>query len=255
MPIRNVEMGEALLKKYRLASTGIFTCLAVLVLLDDDDVFLAHIDSSVFDPSADDCSAEVQKIIEHVIVTLDSHSKNRLIEDVFIIGGVDDDDYKKMDSSLSDMRSDHLTIQFVPKTVSLERFAMFVKKIKYHNLCFNTIDGSVTVDDIVETTWITDILVVCDRSQNPPVVAVCKYVGTDGEMNGDARTFDPSIIYVFDVMLNEQEIFIFPTRTSPFIVNVIETAQKNVKKHSSNRDLFEQVAKQVINDLIPQIED
>ena len=117
------------------------------------------------------------------------------------------------------------------------------------------VDGSTTVDDIGGSTWITDVLVVWDSSQNPPVIAVCKYVGTDGEINGNVRKFNPSITHVSDVMLNEQDIFIFSTRTSPFSVNVIETVPKDVKKHSPNRDLFEQVANQVIQDLIPQIED
>ena len=92
---------------------------------DDDDVFLAHIDLSLLNLSMDDPSAEVLMIIE----------------DVFIIGGVDNREHEKM-------RSDHPTNQIVPKTVSLKRLAKLVKKIKYHNRCVNMIEGSTTVDDI-----------------------------------------------------------------------------------------------------------
>lgn len=53
MSIRNVEQGQALREKNGLASIGVFTCVAVSVLLKDDHVFLAHVDPTVFNPSAD----------------------------------------------------------------------------------------------------------------------------------------------------------------------------------------------------------
>jgi hypothetical protein len=106
---------------------------------------------------------------------LNDYEKNYLIEDVFIIGGIKDQDYQKLNDSLSILRSDHSTILPIQKTVSLERFTMFVKKIKYHNLCINMIESSTTVDDITKSTWISDVLIVCDRSHNPPVVTICKY--------------------------------------------------------------------------------
>jgi hypothetical protein len=57
-------------------------------------------------------------------------------------------------------------------------------------------------------------------------------------------------------MLNEEHVFIFPVRTtSPFIMQVIENVKMDVKKNLFNRDNCKDLVKDVINDLIPKIED
>jgi hypothetical protein len=115
MSIRNVEQGQALREKNRLASKGVFTCVAVLVFLKDDHLFLAHVDPTVFNPSANKPLDQVQIILEHVIVMMDHYEKNCLIEDVFIIGGIKNKDYEKLNDSLSILRSAHSTILPTPK--------------------------------------------------------------------------------------------------------------------------------------------
>jgi hypothetical protein len=101
MSIRNVEPGEALYDKDQLATKGVFTCVAVLIFLQDDTLFLAHVDSTIFDADSDEPLVEIQKIIEHVILLLDVNFKDIMIETVFLIGGVQNSDYTKLNASLS----------------------------------------------------------------------------------------------------------------------------------------------------------
>ena len=254
MSIRNVEQRQALREKNSLASKGVFTCVAVLVFLKDVHVFLAHVDSTLFDPSADKPLVQVQILIEHVIVMLDDYEKNCPIEDVFIIGGIKDENYQKLNDSLSILRTDHSAILPILKDVSLEQFTIFVKKIKYHNLCVNMIEGSTTIDDITRSTWISDVSIVCDRSSNPPILAICRYIGREEEMNGDDRPFDPIILHMFDLMLDEEHLFIFPVRTpSPFIKQIIDSLQLDDRKHLCNTDNCKNLATHVMKDLISKI--
>ena len=223
--------------------------------LTDDDVFLAHVDSSIFDQSADESLIEVQKIIQHVILMLESLKKGYSIERVLIVGGIEDDDYKRLDESVTTMQNDHSRILPTAVTVSITQFTVFLAKIEYHNLCLNLIQNELSIGEVIETTWISDLLIVSDRSVTPPIIAICQYVGTDKEMNGDKRAFDPTVVYMFDSMLHEPHVFILEARrSSPFIAQVIEKAKKKIKTDLPNRDYFQHLLNRVINVLITNIE-
>jgi hypothetical protein len=104
MSIRNVEPGETLHDKDRLATKGVFTCVAVLIFLQDNTLFLAHVDSTIFDANTNNPLVEVQNIIEHGILMLDVNYKDIMIETVVVIGGVQNDEYEKLNDFLSLLR-------------------------------------------------------------------------------------------------------------------------------------------------------
>lgn len=255
MHIRNVEQGQGLLGKNTLATKGVFTCVGVLVLLNDNYVFLTHVDSAIFDPDENKPLVTVLNIIKYVMNMLDDCSKSSLIEDVLIIGGINNEYYRELNNCLWNLRRDYSTILH-KSTMNIERCSMFIEKIKYHNLCVNMIETPSTVDDISKSTWITDISIICDRSCDPPVIAICKYIGTEEELNGDNRSFDPTIIHLFDLILNQQHLFIFPVRSVyPFVMHAIDYVKTNIEENLPNRDSFKDLAEYVMKDLIGKIED
>ena len=154
MSIRNVELGEGLYDQERLATKAVFTCVAILTFLQNNTLFLAHVDPTIFDTKTDQPLVEIQNIIEHVIFMLDVNHKDLMIETVFVIGGVQNDGYENLNGFLSILRQSPSIIIPHSKTVSLERLRMFIEKIKYHNLCITFIENSITVDDITDSTWI-----------------------------------------------------------------------------------------------------
>jgi hypothetical protein len=119
---------------------------------------------------------------------LDVNYKDIMIETVFGIGGVQNNKYEKLNNFLSILRQTPSIISPKSKTVSLERLRMFIEEIKYHNLCMNFIENSITVDDITKLTCITDISIVCDKTYTPPIIAISQYFGKDCEMNSDATS-------------------------------------------------------------------
>jgi hypothetical protein len=198
----------------------------------------------------------MQKIIEHIILMLDVNHKDKMIETVFVIGGVQNDDYEKLNNFLSVLRKTPSIIIPKSKTVSLERLRMFIEKIKYHNLCMNFIENSISVDDITKSTWITDVTIVCDKTHTPPIIAISQYFGKECEMSGDERAFGPTIIYMIDFLRDKPHVFLGPTRdSSPFIIQVIDKIKTEVDEKSLNRDFFGNLINFVLNDLIPQIKD
>jgi hypothetical protein len=87
-----------------LATKGVFTCVVVLIFLPDNTLLLAHVDSTIFDANTDEPLVEIQNIIEHVILMLDVNYKDIMIETVFVIGGVQNDEYEKLNDFLSLLR-------------------------------------------------------------------------------------------------------------------------------------------------------
>ncbi|UJR07445.1 hypothetical protein I4U23_011731 [Adineta vaga] len=176
--ICNVEPGEALSDKDRLATKGVFTCVAILVFLQDYALFMVHVDSQIFDANG----KEPLKVYEY----------------------------------------------------------------------------SINIANITQSTWITDVTIVCDKTLTPSVIAICQYFGKESEMNAD-RTFTPTIIYLIDSLDYQQQephSFICSNHRDPsqFTIDIINNIKIEEKK-LSNKEIFEKLMNTVVNILLPQIED
>ena len=142
------------------------------------------------------------------------------------------------------------------KGYRLNSYKRSSQKIKYHNLCVNFIENSISVDDITDSTWITDVSIVCDKTQTPPIIAICQYFGKDSEMDGDERAFSPTIIYLIDLFRDKPRVFICPTGDpSPFILDAIDKIKMEVEEIPSSQNLLVDIVHHVVNELIPQITD
>jgi hypothetical protein len=95
---------------------------------------------------------------------IDVNYKDIMIETVFPISGVQNNQYEKLNDFVSILGQTPSIIIPKSKTASLERLRMFIEKIKYDNLCMNFIENSITVDDITKLTCITDVSIVCDKT-------------------------------------------------------------------------------------------
>ncbi|CAF1444845.1 unnamed protein product [Adineta ricciae] len=173
MSIRNVEIGEALHDKSQLATKGVFTCVAVLIFLQDDGLFLAHIGSEIFDIGGKDPLVEVQRIIENAIIMFDTNHKDTVPESIFLMGGVQNKEYVKLNDALTDWRLSPSIIGPSCEIISSQRLRTFIEKIKYHNLCINFIENSISVGDIIDSTWISDVSIVCNKILTSPLIAIC----------------------------------------------------------------------------------
>ena len=75
-------------------------------------------------------------------------------------------------------------------------------------------------------------------------------------MVGDNRSFDPTIIHLFDLTLNQNHLFIFPVQSAhPFFKYVIENVKTNIEENLPNRDNFRDLTEHVMKDFIGKIED
>ncbi|CAF1444860.1 unnamed protein product [Adineta ricciae] len=216
---------------------------------------MVDLGSEIFDIGGKHPLVEVQHIIENAIIMLDTNHKDTVPESIFLMGGVQNAEYEKLNDALTDWRLSPSIIGPSCEIISSQRLRTFIEKIKYHNLCINFIENSISVGDIIDSTWISDVSIVCDKTLTPPLTAICQYFGKDSQMDKD-RVSSPTVIYIFNFSRDEPHAFICPTRDpSPFVLNIIHKINVKVDEKSPSTNLFVNLIDHVIHDLIPQIRD
>jgi hypothetical protein len=96
MPLRikNVPMGKASIDGI-LCSTGAYSCVIVVILLENKQVFINHVDPHSFNLEESDISIEIQKFVRDTMFKLYQLNKNGLsMEKIYMIGGPDEPDYE-----------------------------------------------------------------------------------------------------------------------------------------------------------------
>ncbi|CAF1570186.1 unnamed protein product [Adineta ricciae] len=98
----------------------------------------------------------------------------------------------------------------MPKSpkVSRKDLQNFVQKIKYFNRAMNYQDNTMQYDSddddnagdhrINQVT--SDLTVISDQEADPRLICIAQYFGVENNLIGSARTFKPSVIYLYNFM-------------------------------------------------------
>jgi hypothetical protein len=98
--IRNVRMGSWLCG-VRLATSGIHTCFAVVIHLNNNTTIISHISSQWFDIETENPRTEIQTMIERIIRKVNKMKANHsAVKNVFIVWGLSNVKYEQFNTEL-----------------------------------------------------------------------------------------------------------------------------------------------------------
>ncbi|CAF1403344.1 unnamed protein product [Adineta ricciae] len=142
--IKNVPIEEASIDAI-LSTPGIYTCIAVLIILNDNRVFIFHSDPTCIDLGNEDfMEYEIQKLIKDSIslFTKRENKKSSCFRSIFIIGGASNEKYKKFNSELNRMKANHSSLTSMIDELNVDALKNFIICIVYSNTTFNLYGGN-----------------------------------------------------------------------------------------------------------------
>ena len=254
--IPNVDIDKSSCR-VQLSTTEVYTCFAIVAYLSDGTTFIYHMSSKDIDLERSDTRIVAQKIIERSLCQLNIYkADNSSLEDVFIIGGVQEDNYHLITAALRSIKDDFSTITPIFERVNGDDLNNFIQCIKYVNVMMNFRDTSIRYDSDEDASdqlrhssqVISDITVISDKTSQPPLLCLAQYFGVEDDLHGGERTVQPWIIYLFDFAHRSWHVF---DRHPPAHIY-----SSHVQKVLSNfkDDLFSNMADEVINNVIKRIE-
>ena len=165
--IKNVPIEEASIDAI-LSTTGVYSCIGVLIVLNDNRAFVFHSDPSCIDLENEaDMQYEVQKLIKETILMFKERDKkkNSRFERIFMIGGLDNGRFKAFHEQLERMREDHTKLVSRLDGLDVNDLQNFVNCIVYHNVKFN-LDGG-DADAVEGRVLISDLPILIDLTSSP----------------------------------------------------------------------------------------
>jgi len=142
--IQNVTM-EKTSMDVRLSTTGIYSCLSIIILLNNNQTFVYHMDPSKFDLETDDIQTEIQKFIKTTISKFNKCGKSDLsFEKIYLIGGLNNKLYAKLNTELDRMKENYSTVSSIIDGLNVDDLRNFLKAIEYSNLPRSIKMGSFT---------------------------------------------------------------------------------------------------------------
>ena len=188
--IENVSYGEASINAV-LSASGVYSCITVMIILSDSRTYMFHADPSVFNlEDTKNMQQEVEKVIKKSIEMFDQD------ENIFILGGLDNRDYKSFNKELNRMKDNYSTITPTIDGLNIEQLQEFLKHIDYSNTEMN-IDGG-DLDEKQGSMFISDLTIISDRAVAPPVFFMAQYYDYEIKLCGGYRDFKPQILFIFD---------------------------------------------------------
>ena len=147
--IKNVTMGKSSMDA-RLASTGVCSCIAMVIWPEDGTTFISHVDSVRFNVEAKEPEQECIKLIKDTMKKFQKRKGNSSIKDVYIVGGLNNGQYKRLHNAFNLLVKNHsASVSHTTELISEDARA-FCRSIKYVNLLMN-VDG----EDATTSTFIT----------------------------------------------------------------------------------------------------
>ncbi|CAF1294532.1 unnamed protein product [Rotaria sordida] len=146
--LTNVNIGKSLCRD-ELSTTGVFTCIVVVGHFFNNTTFIHHMSSNDFDLEAIDLAYEGQKMIENSIRHINkSNAKVVSLCDIFIVGGVDTDQFLKLENALHSIKTNFINMTPIDSKVSSVDLQTFLERIKYINITINYADNSIDYENI-----------------------------------------------------------------------------------------------------------
>ncbi|CAF0834635.1 unnamed protein product [Rotaria sordida] len=199
MPLRikSVPMGKASIDGI-LCSTGAYSCIIVVILLENKQVFINHVDSNSFNLEGSDISIEIQRFVRDTMFKLSQLNTNGLLmEKIYMIGGADQPDYGRFHDTLNQMKQNHSLLTPMFNDLTIDDLRNFINLIEYSNLKINLSGGD--LDAKRGTAFISDITVIIDRKTTSNCFfSMVQYYGREKELNGDKRKFEPQLMFLYN---------------------------------------------------------
>ena len=241
--IRDVVMGDCRSHTMALATSGLDTCIGLLVLLRQEDFVMAHIDRTKIHRSGVSVDVAAQKFIEYCIKRVHRLKPGVAIDSVFLIGGHNTISYQRLSQWIDGARVS-LSAVAQSQRVTTEQLRDFLQKIKINLSTCNIPRIRATSDNVDEVDddgnrsdsardYLSDCTVVYDQSFIPPILIVAQRAGEEHEMTGDTTLTSPIAIYKVDVASGGVSGTTYPPLyESPHSPLLVESVRHNVTDRS-----------------------
>ncbi|CAF1594534.1 unnamed protein product [Adineta ricciae] len=208
--IRNVKPDQYDLQPNALATTGICTCIGVVIHLENG-IFICHMDPSDFGLADTLTLMDAHLFFFKVFTTLMEKQSDAVIKSVYVLGGQSSNNYFRFKDQINDMQN------YFRSSV--------VNQVQKDN------DGNNVDEDVSDHPdhFISDITILFDQSCNPPTFVVCQYAGTEEDMDCDRNQSNFFAIYNIDISSNTMTVYIRRSNiwNSPFRTELVEKVIMN----------------------------
>lgn len=229
-----------------LASSGVCTCVAVVILLREDEIFIAHVDPTEIISSLGPVDVVAQEFIEHCVEKLYENKPGFAIDAVYLIGGRDMKFYHDVSQCIDRFRTS-LSVDARSNRVTTYQLRDFLSKIKSNLTTFNirrrrtrNTNGEEEEDDEEGNgsdsahDYVSDCAVVYDRASIPARFLIAQRAGEERELHGEAPLTSPFVIYKVDVTSSQVSAITYaPLYQSPLSSVLVETVRRNVIDRSA----------------------
>ncbi|CAF4682334.1 unnamed protein product [Rotaria sp. Silwood2] len=200
--IKNVSIGDFDIDSIVLGTTGVSSCIAAIVELENK-VFIYHVDPKSFNAtstcSRTDAHTFLMNIFNHLYQLIDSFS---IIKNVCLIGGWKNIGYMILRNQVDIIREDYTKTMNQNRTLLHNNFHRFVNAIKLNLIGFNIPPkaengiNNEPNDDDSPYDYIFGCTIVYGRSSSSSTFAIWQYGGQEHEMSSDRRESLLLAIYV-----------------------------------------------------------
>jgi hypothetical protein len=196
--IKNVSYGKASIDAV-LSTSGVYSYMAVAIILDDSRTYMFHIDPSMFSlKDNNNMQHEVQNLIKQSILMFSQrkNKNNSSFKSIFIIGGLNNAEYKSFNDELNRMENNYATVILIIDGLNIDQLQDFLKCIEYSNIVMN-LDGG-DIDQMKGLVLISDLTILSDRTVTPPVFFFAQYYDYEINLRGGIRTIKPQILFMYN---------------------------------------------------------
>lgn len=244
--IENVVMGEFGIHATTLATIGVRTCIAALVLLRGSDIIIVHADPIQIHGTTTSTAGAAKRFIRHCAGKVYEARPNAVVSAVYLIGGDNSRLYRRIAERINALRNSLSLVSYSNQTTTTQ-LQDFLKNIRLNLVTFNirkihagdnppghaddNDDGDNGSDDLHD--YITDCIIVYDRMSVPPTFIIAQRAGEEGNLDEDSPITSACIIYNVNVATNAVSATIYPSLfDSPYSSILERMVQSNVTNAS-----------------------
>lgn len=200
--IRNVETGIYGIDPLALSTSGVSSCIAVVIELKES-VFLYHADTTNFNASLGCSIDDAFTFLTDIYNKLHQLDANSIVENIYFIGGWNNMNYSTLRSQINLICDQCTTKMKQNNALASNNFDVFVSKITLNLIGFNlpqkNFDGTDKEDDGDDNPYdyIFDCTLVYDRSLTSSFV-IYQFAGREEEMVDIRNDSMLKAVYIFD---------------------------------------------------------
>jgi hypothetical protein len=235
--IENVPMGQSDFHRLALATSGIDTCVAVVIALRGDGVVVVHVDPTEIFTDSPSVDVAARSFLQHCIAHLNHTRPGASIDGVYLIGGRDNSSYRLVSRSIDRLRTS-VSSNASAEQAGLVHLREFLLKIKINLLTINirpqrAINNNTDDDDDCNgcdsrDDYVSACMVIYDRTSAPAKLLIAQRADRDEDLNGKTSITSMFVIYKVDVESGKMSAITYPPLyRSPFSSLLVNTIRRN----------------------------